>query len=270
MRALGVLSLVMVVSTACGAPPPPQQPADSAAFMQDPARPNIVNGIEGGVEGAPEITLKDGRDVMLDGAKVGAADPKKKTEGLGVALQQKKSPAGRIACAFDRDTQWSLVRGVLDIAVKAGYPHGSFITRTVRESVAHPSHLDVEVATEKKPTNDRALHVSLSSRGAVLLKWTEGTKQIGDVVSTDAAVTRLAPAVEKEWNERGLFHDANDKRVDQILFHVEPDAPYILVLTVLDAISGTKRGGAPAFVVNLPLDDKTPEHSISSPSSKPH
>lgn len=208
------------------------------------------------MEGAPEVGLKDGHDVTLDGAKVAEAGPKKKPDGLGHALEQKRSPAGRVAYAFDRDTPWAVVRGVLDTAAKAGYPHASFVTRVVRESVAHPGHLDVEVATEKKPTAERQLHVSLSSRGAVMLRWLEGTKQIGDVVAADAAVTRLAPPVEREWNERGLFHEANDKRVDQIVLHVEPDAPYILVLTVLDAISATKRNGAPAFVVNLPVEEK--------------
>ena len=214
------------------------------------------------MEGAPEIALKDGRDVTLDGAKVGDA-------GLGRALQRKKSPSGRVACAFDRDTQWTVVRSLLDAAAKAGYPHASFVTRVVRESVAHPSHLDVEVGTEKKTTSDRRLHVTISARGAVMLRWMEGTKQIGDVVSADAAVTRLAPPVEREWNERGLFREPNDKRFDQIVLHVEPDTPYILVITVLDAISGTKRGGVPAFVVNLPADDKMPEPTIGSPSSKP-
>jgi hypothetical protein len=224
-----------------------------------------VYGIDGNVDGAPEIGLKDGREVTLDGAKVAEAGPKKSSEGLGRALKQKTSPSGRIACAFDRDTQWTVVRGLLDTAAKAGYPHASFVTHVVRESVVHPSHLDVEVATEKKKPPGRELHVTLSARGAVLLKWTEGTKQIGDVVSTDAAVARLAPPVEHEWNERGLFHEPNDKRVDQIVLHVEPDTPYILVITVLDAISGTKRGNTPAFVVNLPVDDKMPEPTIGSP-----
>jgi hypothetical protein len=174
---------------------------------------------------------------------------------------------GRTAYAFDRDTQWSVVRNKLDAAAKAGHPHASFETRVVKESVSRPSHLDVEVATEKKTTTDRELHVTLSARGAVMLKWMEGSKQIGDVISTDAAVTRIAPHIEREWNERGLYRDANDKRFDQIVLHVEPDAPYILVVTVLDAISGTKRGSVPAFVVNLPADDKM---AVPTIGSKPH
>jgi hypothetical protein len=101
-----------------------------------------------------------------------------------------------------------------------------------------------------------------------MLRWMEGSKQIGDVVSTDAAVTRLAPPVEHEWRERGLFHEANDKRIDQIVLHVEPDTPYTLVITVLDAISATKRGGAPAFVVNLPVDDKLPEPTIGAAKAR--
>jgi hypothetical protein len=40
------------------------------------------------------------------------------------------------------------------------------------------------------------------------------------------------------------------------------------VLTVLDAISGTKRGSGPAFVVTLPAEDKLPEPTIGSSSSK--
>jgi hypothetical protein len=243
MRRLHSLWLVMAVSTSCGgSSAPPPKPPESTAFVQDPARPNIVYGIEGTLEGAPEVGLKDGRELTLDGAKVGS---------LGPALQ-KKSPAGRIAYAFDRDTPWTLVRGALDAAAKAGYPHASFVTRVVRESASHPSHLDVEVATEKKKTEGRELHVSLSSRGAVMLRWMEGTKQIGDVISTDAAVTRLQPVALREWNLRGLFREANDKRVDQIVLHVEPDTQYILVITVLDAISGAKRGSGAAFVVNLP------------------
>src|SRR5689334_18270022 len=117
MRALGALWLVLAVSSAgagaCGgATSPPRPPEDSTAFVQDPARPNIVYGIEGVVEGAPEVGLKDGRDVTLDGAKVGGPGPKKMSDGLGAALQQKKSSSGRIAYAFDRDTQWSLVRAL--------------------------------------------------------------------------------------------------------------------------------------------------------------
>ncbi|AKV00211.1 TolR protein [Labilithrix luteola] len=227
-----------------------------------------MNGIEGIVDGAPEIGLNDGREVTLDGSKVGEAGPKK-SDGLGRALQLKKSSSGRVAYAFGPETQWTVVRGLLDTAAKAGYPHASFVTRVVREGVARPGHLDVEVATEKKTTSDRELHVSLSSRGAVMLRWLEGTKQIGEVVPTDAVVTRLARPVEREWNDRGLFHEPNDKRFDQVILHVEPDTPYILVLTVLDAISGTKRGSVPAFIVNLPAEDKTPEHTIGSPSSKP-
>src|SRR5262249_55648005 len=155
-------------------------------------RPNIVYGIEGAVEGAPEVGLRDGHEVTLDGAKVGEVGTKKSSDGLGRALQQKKSPSGRIAYAFDRDTQWAVVRALLDSAAKAGYPHASFVAHVVRESVAHPGHLDVEVATEKNPTSARELHVTLSARGAVMLRWMEGTRQIADVVSTDAAVTRLA------------------------------------------------------------------------------
>jgi hypothetical protein len=161
-----------------------------------------------------------------------------------------------------------VVRSLLGTAAKAGYPHASFVTRVVRESVSHPGHLDVEVATEKKTTADRQLHVTVSARGAVMLRWMEGTKQIGDVVSTDAVVTRLAPPVEREWNERGQFREANDKRFDQISLHVEPDTPYILVVTVLDAISGVKRGSVPAFIVNLPADDTLPEPTIGSPKSR--
>jgi biopolymer transport protein ExbD len=229
--------------------------------VQDPARPNIVNGIEGTVEGAPEVGLTDRREVTVDGAKVGSG-------ALGRALQQKKSTSDRIAYAFDRDTPWSVVRKILDDAAKAGHPRASFVTRVVKESVSHPSHLDVEVATEKKTTNDRELHVTLSARGAVMMRWLEGTKQIGDVISTDAAVTRIAPHIEREWNERGLYRDANDKRFDQIVLHVEPESPYILVITVLDAISGTKRGSVPAFVVNLPADDKTAVPTIGAPKPR--
>lgn len=221
------------------------------------------------VDGAPEVGLSGGREVMLDGAKVGDADPKKKSDALGRALQQKKSTSGRVAYAFEPDTQWAVVRGLLDTAAKAGYPHASFVTRVVREGSIRPSHLDVEVATEKKTTPDRELHVSLSSRGAVMLRWLEGTKQIGDVVPTDAVVNRLATPIEHEWNARGLFHEPNALRFDQVVLHVEPDTPYIVVVTVLDAISATKRGPLPAFVVNLPADDKAPERTIGAPSSKP-
>jgi biopolymer transport protein ExbD len=238
---------LLLFSTACGTAPPPR-PAESTAFVQDPARPNIVHGIDGALEGAPEVGLADGGDVTLDGAKIG------KSDALGRALQQKK--AERVAYAFDRDTPWSVVRSVLDGAAKAGHRHASFVTRVVRENVSHPSHLDVEVATEKKTTNERELHVTVSARGAVMLRWLEGTKQVGDVISTDAVVTRVAPHVEKEWNERGLYRDANDKRMDQVVLHVEPETAYALVITVLDGISATKRGSVPAFVVHLPADDK--------------
>jgi biopolymer transport protein ExbD len=264
MRGRGALFIIAVVSTACAGGEPPPRPPESTAFIQDPARPNIVYGIEGAVEGAPEIGLKDGREVTLDGAKVADADPKTGAGGLARALSQRKSPSGRIACAFDRDAPWAVVRGLLDTAAKAGYPHASLVTRVVKGSVAHPGHLDVEIATEKKATTDRQLHVTLSARGAVMLKWSEGSKQIGDVVSADAAVTRLAPHVEREWNGRGLYHEPNDQRVDQIMLHVEPDAPYILVITVLDAVSATKRNGAPACVLNLPFDDKAPVPTIGS------
>jgi hypothetical protein len=267
MRGLLALSVTMALATACGDAPPPRPP-ESNAFVQDPTRPNVMYGIEGAVEGASEVGLKDGHQVTLDGAPVGEVGPKKNGEGLGRSLQQQKSAAGRVAYAFDRDTQWTVVRGLLDTAAKAGYPHASFVTRVVRESVGHPGHLDVEVATEKKPTSARELHVTLSARGAVMLRWMEGSKQIGDVISTDAAVTRLAPPVEREWQERGLFHEPNDKRVDQLVLHVEPDTPYLLVITVLDAISGAKRGGVPAFVVNLPVDDKLPEPTIGSAKAR--
>jgi hypothetical protein len=274
MSRLHDLSLVVALfsgTAACGGGAPPARPAESTAFVQDSARPNIVYGIEGTVENAPEIGLKDGHEVTIDGTPIAGADARKRGgDGLARALEQRKSPSGRLACAFDRDTPWSVVRSLLDTAAKSGYPHASFVTKVVKEGVAHPSHLDVEVATAKRTTAERELHVTLSARGAVMLRWKEGAKQIGDVVSKDAVVTSLAPAIEREWNDRGMFHEANDKRVDQIVLHAEPETPYILVLTALDAISATKRDGAPAFVVNLPAEDHTPSATIGAPPSKTH
>src|SRR5687768_537785 len=100
MHRLRFVGFFVVVSTACGSAPPPK-PAESTAFVQDPARPNIVYGIEGTLEGAPEVGLTETREITLDGAKMGSADPKHKSDALGRALQQKKSSSDRIAYAFD-------------------------------------------------------------------------------------------------------------------------------------------------------------------------
>src|SRR5215467_6697413 len=108
MRGLPAVFLAVSLSSACGDAPPPRPP-ESSAFVQDPARPNIVHGTEGVVEGAPEVGLKDGHEVTVDGATVAEAGPKKTSDGLGRALEQKKSrkEEGRVAYALDRDTQWT-------------------------------------------------------------------------------------------------------------------------------------------------------------------
>ena len=74
-----------------------------------------------------------------------------------------------------------------------------------------------------------------------MLRWMEGSKQIGEVVSGDAAVLRLAPLVERGWNERGVHRDANDARRDRAILHVDHDAPYDLVIAVVDALHAPKR-----------------------------
>lgn len=116
-----------------------------------------------------------------------------------------------------------------------------------------PSHLDVEVRAEKKKTTDRELHVSLSSHGSVMLKWMEGSKQLGDVVSSEAVVTRLEPFVTRGWNERGLHREPNDTQLDQVVLHIERDAPYALVVVVLDALHSPRRklGGSDVPALNI-------------------
>lgn len=214
----------------------------------------VVHALEGAPGNAP-VVATHGRDVTLDGAKVAQVDAAKKTprvDELLRALRARTPASGTIACTFEQEAPWNQVRSVVATAAQAGYPRAAFLTRLQ----TGPSYLNLDV---QKSAEKRELHVSLSSRGAVMLKWMEGSKAITDVVSTDAAVARMTPAVQRGWVDHGLHHDPNDRRLDQAVLHVDPETPYALVIAVLDGISGVRRklvvdgkeASVPAFSVNV-------------------
>jgi hypothetical protein len=244
-----IVPLVAVLA-ACGghgSAPPPQTTASSTTPAPDAGRPSVTYGIEGTPAGAPVVTM-NAAGVTVDGTSLGAPiKDGKRNDRLLHALQAWKkahaaeSAAGRAAFDLDRETPWAAVESVVATAAQAGFPRAAFLTRLPKDGGVSPSHLDLEGHLDKKKAEGRELHVSLSSRGAVMLKWMEGAKHIGDVVSSEAVVTRLAPYIGREWNERGLHREPNDRQFDRAMLHLERDTPYVLVVVVLDVLHSAKR-----------------------------
>ena len=241
---------------ACGGPPPaaPSQPTAASAPAPGAGRPSVTYGIEGTPEASPVVAVTDS-SLSVDGAPLGDADlasikKGKRSEGLVRALEQWRkahsvdASAARAGFDFERAATWDVVGATLGAAGLAGYPRALLLTRHPREGGVVPSYLELAVRGGGHPrekTADRELHVSVSAHGSVLLRWMEGSKQVGDVVSGDAAVLRLAPLVERGWNERGMHREANDARRDRAILHVERDAPYDLVIATVDALHAPKR-----------------------------
>jgi hypothetical protein len=280
---LPVVPLVLALGMGCGSgsAPPVAQPGGGASLAPagDPNLAVTVHALVGAPEGAPLVATK-ARAVTVDGTKVAeapaaAATAKKppRIEGLFRALHaraeaSKKAQPGaaspaRAAFTFDREDPASLVKAVLFTAASAGYPSGAMLVRVpgAKDGGLVPGHLRVE-AREEPPKAERELHLGLSSKGVVLLKWQEGSKMLGEIIPSDVVVAKLATTIERGWNERGLHREPNDNRLDQAVLKVENDTPYALLVVTLDALHATKRklAGAsgeelvPAFEVTLISD----------------
>jgi hypothetical protein len=266
MHRIAPFVILLAACSGQGTASPPPTTAAVTAPAADAGRPSVTYGVEGMPEGVPVVVMNSA-GVTVDGARladvdVAAIKKAKRSDGLFRALQDWKrahaaeSAAGRAAFEFDRETPWAVVENVVGTAAHAGYPHAVFLTRLPKDGGVFPSHLDLDVRLDKKKTSDRELHVSLSSRGAVMLKWMEGPKQLGDVVSSEAVVARLEPFIARGWNERGLHREPNDRQFDRALLHVERDTPYILVIVALDALHSPKRnvGGKDIPALNVNVD----------------
>ncbi|HVH47565.1 MAG TPA: hypothetical protein VM925_34755 [Labilithrix sp.] len=265
------IATFVIFVAACGGQGPASSPpttAASTAPAADAGRPSVAYGIEGTPEGVPLVVM-NAAGVTVDGANLDEADVAsikkgKRSDGLFRALQERKkahatdSAAGRAAFDFDRETPWAAVESAVGAAARAGYPRAALLTRLPKDGAVFPSHLELEVRLDKKKTSERELHVSLSSHGSVMLRWMEGSKQIGDVVSSEAVVTRLEPFITRGWNERGLHREPNDRQFDQAVLHIERDTPYAVVVVALDALHSAKRklGGTdvPALTVNVAVE----------------
>jgi hypothetical protein len=258
LRLVALVALVPPL-VACSDRPSAAPPPTTAATAPAPGagRPSVTYGIEATPDGLPVVAVTESA-VTVDGTPLGEGElatikKGKRSDGLVRALEQwRKTHAGdagrdagreeRAAFDFDRALTWDVIAAVAAAAGQAGYGRAVLLTRHPRGGDVVPSYLELAVRAPGHPKSaDRELHVSLSSRGAVMLRWLEGSKQVGDVVSGDAAVLRLAPLVEHGWNERGLHRDANDARRDRAILHVEKDAPYDLVIAAVDALHAPKR-----------------------------
>jgi hypothetical protein len=249
-----IAAFVMLVVAGCGggrgsAPPP--MTAASTTPSADAGRPSVLYGIEGAPEGVPVVAMSTS-GVTVAGTKLSEGDvaairKARRSDGLVRALEAWKTAhpteaaTGRVAFEFDRDTTWAVALGTLGTAAHAGYPHVALLTRLPKEGAVFPSHLDLEVRLDKKKSEGRELHLSLSGHGAVMLKWMEAGKQLGDVVSSDAVTTKLAPVLDRGHNERGLHREPGDQQMDQAVLHVEADTAYALVVVALDALHSPKR-----------------------------
>lgn len=155
------------------------------------------------------------------------------------------------AFEFERDAPWSTVSKALK---ESGAKKASLVTNNPQEGSIVPSHLDLDL--EKKPAGtDRVLHLALSAQGSVMLKWSEGSKHVGDVVSSEAQIAKLSTAIEHGWNEKGLHREPSDAKQDRALLHVDPSTPYVIAVIAIDALHAPKRKlngkDVPAFAITI-------------------
>lgn len=208
--------------------------------------------------------------ISVDGKRVGdapSATAKKASpiEPLSSALREKRAGEGRATqravFKFERDEPALIVKSVLLSAAQAGFSNPAFIVRrpSTKDGGGYTTgYLSAEVSTTtakeaSSKQGERELHLHLSARGVVLLKWTERGKQLGDVLPGEAQVAKLATMIERGWNERGLHREPSDRRLDRAIVHVDDDTPFALLVVVLDALHATKRRTADTSMAGVPV-----------------
>jgi len=263
-----VLALVVAPVLACGgAAPEATAPPPSASITGggDPGLPIAFHALEGAPPDGPVVATKAGA-VTVDGAAVATVDPaalvaaKTPPRIAGLARALAARPGDHAAFTFERDEPAAVVKAVVLTAARAGHPRATLLVRVTARTGGALARARLELDDRGDDAKgERELHVAVSAHGVVLLRWQEGTKVIGDVVSTELPVAKVAAAVEHGWNERGLHHDPGDRRLDRAVVHVTNDTPYSVLLVALDALHAPRRKDgkdepAPAFRVRLAAD----------------
>lgn len=263
---------ILVSAIGCGgSPAAPTEPAPRATLDTggDPSTATATNGAEGMPEDAPLVTTK-GAAVTVDGADAGRIAPKARRVDALVQLLKGRADAwkkdhagatfpGRAAFSFEQDAPYANAKTVLASAASAGFPHADLVVRLhVRDTLVR-GWLDVDTtAPPRDDTPERELRVKVAARGAVVLRWVEGAKTIGEPIASEALAAKLGPIVDRTWNEQGRHRDANDARFDRAVVEVEDDAPYGLLVATIDALRAPKRqakaGTVSALRVYVPTE----------------
>jgi hypothetical protein len=227
--------------------------------------------VEGTPDDAPLVATKGGA-IQVDGADVARIAPSPKARRVeplvqllrGRADAWKKDHAGaafpgKAAFSFEQDVPFATVKTVLASAASAGYSHASLVVRLhVRDTLIR-GWLEVDAgALPREDPPEPELHVKVAARGAVVFKWVVGAKAMGEPVAGEALAAKLAPMIERSWNEQGRHRDANDARFDRAVVEVEDDAPYGLLVATVDAVRAPKRQSkdrtVPAIRVTVPFE----------------
>jgi hypothetical protein len=255
----GWLVLALAVGCGSGSAGPPPQPGPRASLDTggDPSLATATNGAEGAPEDAPLVATKGGV-VQVDGADAGRVAPKaKRVDALVQILRGKK--AGRAAFSFEQDARYATAKTVLASAASAGCSHAALVVRLHAHETLVRGWLEVELGPPPKDdVPERELRVKVASRGAVISRWYEGAKPIGEPIAGEALAAKLGPIIDRSWNEVGKHRDANDVRFDRAVIETEDDAPYGLLVATIDALRTPKRqaktGTVAALRVYIPVE----------------
>ena len=217
-------------------------------YVLDPLAPGV----------APRVSVRR-VSVLIDGetvdtvAAIEASGRPTRIDGIFNTLKAKReawksahagaSFPGEVVFRFDETLPLVIVESAFQTAAFAGYPNASFAVRTAKRegrlvvdaAVPGPPNLD-----PSPPLPELTLHVDAKAADKFVLRWVRGLNIVSEV-DVPRDLTELAAKIGREWKAQGSHIDPADRRLDQVILHVDDKAPYKDAIDVVNAINATQR-----------------------------